>query len=74
MNKSIITIIIALIALVALAYFWDRGSVPVPDLQYAPPASSLSPEDAAITQELQAIESVNLDQEFQDIDAELGKL
>ncbi len=73
MNKSIISIVIAASAILAIAYFWNRGPV-IPESGSLPDVSSLSPEDAEITQELRAIESVNLDKEFQDIDAELGKL
>lgn len=74
MKKSTILILAALVALLTLAYFWNSGPVAAPETPATPDVSALSPEDAEIAQELQAIESVNLDKEFQDIDAELGQL
>ncbi len=73
MNKLIITIIVTVATLLAVTYFWNKGPVETPNLQYLP-ATTLSPEDAAVAQELQAIESIDLDSEFQDVDASLNQL
>lgn len=69
--KKTISIVIAVAVLAALAYFWKNRDAQVSDnLSLETPA----PEDASIAQELQVIESLDLDSEFKDIDADLKNL
>lgn len=68
MNKSVLSIIVALAVIGVLAYFLTQQKA-----QPTETINNLAP-DEALNQEIQAIETIDLDNEFKEIDAALNQL
>lgn len=72
MNKSVIIIIAALVAVLGVSYFWNNKPAVV--IETNPTADALAPEDAALSQEIQDLTPKDVDAEFKDVDASLNSL
>lgn len=79
MNKTIlisIIVAIAIVAVVLIAKPFSRKEKPLeaPKAEVVPPSSAKEDSTASINQALEATETVDLDKEFQAIDADLQNL
>lgn len=82
MNKTIlisIIVVIAIVVVVLIAKPFSRKEKPIPveqapEAQVTPPLSAKEDSTASINQALEAVETIDLDKEFQAIDADLQNL
>jgi hypothetical protein len=80
-KSSILPIVLAIVVIVVLAgvWYWARKSIvrPVPTPPPPKPVEKVTPKEdsvTAINQDLDKVEILNLDQEFQEIDQDLNSL
>jgi cell division protein YceG involved in septum cleavage len=80
-KSSIVPIVLVIVVIVVLAgvWYWARESIvrPVPTPPPTKPVEKITPKEdsvTAINQDLDKVEILNLDQEFQGIDQDLNSL